>query len=89
MTRTLNIHLNIGQNLTINTPSILMTLGRVPWASLPTKGSQHLQAAEIRLPLNLYSNVTADSTVVTYRVCSRRCRSIFIELAVVSSSSNH
>jgi hypothetical protein len=68
MTRAMSIHLNTAQNLTINTSSISMTLGRSPLASLPMKVLQHFQPAEIRLPSNLYSNTTADDALVTYQV---------------------
>ena len=83
MTRTLNVHLNIDQNITINTPSILMTLGCVPLLSLPTKVLQHFQPAEIRFPLNLFSNATLDNGVINYRVCFPPSRGIFVDIAVL------
>ncbi|CAF1302442.1 unnamed protein product [Adineta ricciae] len=63
ITSTINIHLNIGQNLQINTPSAFMTLETVSLRALSSKQVQQVANAKINLPANIQSNVTDNSTV--------------------------
>lgn len=58
LTETLNIHLNSGQNITMNSSSIVMILGRLSANSLSNQIFE-----EIRLP-----PIFDDETPVTYRV---------------------
>jgi hypothetical protein len=66
VTTALNHHLNIGQNLTINTPSVFMSLETLSVQSLSNKQIQQVGNAQIRLPSNLNIN---QNTTVSLRVC--------------------
>jgi hypothetical protein len=64
----LNIHLNIDQNLTMNTSSVFMSLETISIESLSNKIIQQVENAEIHLPSNLNSNMNNKQTV-SLRVC--------------------
>ncbi len=63
LTSTLNIHINIGQNLTINTSSAFMSLATVSISSLSNKQIQQVGNAQVRIPSNFNSNISNSSTV--------------------------
>jgi hypothetical protein len=65
LTSALNIHLNIGQNLTMNTSSVFMSLGTISINSLSNKVIQQVGNAQIYLP----SNIANDDQTVSLRVC--------------------
>ncbi len=69
LTSALNINLNIGQNLTLNTSSVFMSLETISIQSLPNKMIQPVGNAQIQLPSNLNSDFDNDQTV-SLRVCS-------------------
>ena len=64
LTSALNIHLNIGQNLTMNTSSVFMSLETISIESLSNKIIQQVGNAQISLP----SNMNNDQTI-SLRVC--------------------
>jgi hypothetical protein len=68
LTSTLNIHLNVGQNLTMNTPEVFMSLETKSMASLSNKIVKQVGDAQIRLPTNFNTNISNNS-VVSIRVC--------------------
>jgi hypothetical protein len=69
LTSALNIDLNIGQNLTMNTSSIFMSLEIISIKSLSNKMIQPVGNAQIQLPSNLNSDFDNDQTI-SLRVCS-------------------
>ncbi len=69
LTSALNINLNIGQNLTMNTSSIFMSLETISIKSLSNKMIQPVGNAQIQLPSNLNSDFDNDETI-SLRVCS-------------------
>ncbi len=69
LTSALNINLNIGQNLTLNTSSVFMSLETISIQSLSNKMIQPVGNAQIQLPSNLNSNFDNDQTI-SLRVCS-------------------
>ena len=68
LTQALHIHLNTGQNFTMNTVSIVMTVGRLSLGSLLNQNMQQNGSGYIHLPAHMYSNRTLD-TAVSFRVC--------------------
>jgi hypothetical protein len=64
----LNIHLNIGQNQTINTSSVFMSLETISVESLSNKLIQQIGNAQISLPSNINSNFNGDQTI-SLQVC--------------------
>ncbi|CAF1191151.1 unnamed protein product [Adineta steineri] len=56
LTTALNNHINIGQNLTINTPQVFMSLETLSVESLSSKQIQQVGNAQIRMPSNLNIN---------------------------------
>ena len=50
LTSTLKVHLNVGQNLSVNTPSAFMSLETLSIESLSNKQIQQVGQAKIRLP---------------------------------------
>ncbi len=67
VTSALNIHLNIGQKLTMNTPEAFMLVETMSVKSLFNKKIQQVGTAGIRIPSNL--NLDLDpSTTVSLRV---------------------
>jgi hypothetical protein len=68
ITSALNIHLNIGQNQTINTSSVFLRIETTSIASLSNKVIQQVGDAQIRIPssFNLSTNGSAS---ISLRVC--------------------
>lgn len=71
LTSALNIHLNLGQNLTINTSSVFMSLETISVQSLANKTIQSVGNARIQLPVVLNTSVTNNQSL-SLRVCSIR-----------------
>lgn len=71
ITKALNIHLNIGQNMKMNTTSVFVSLETVSFQSLSNKLISQVGKAQIRLPTKINSNKTQNSSV------SLRVKSIF------------
>ena len=67
LTDALNIHLNIGQNFTVNTSSTFLVLGKASMGSLSNRMIPQVAGGRVRLPSTLYSNQTSNSTV-SFRV---------------------
>jgi hypothetical protein len=65
ITSALNVHLNIGQNLTMNTPSVFMSLETTSISSLTNKIIQQVGNAQIRIPsrFNLFTNSSSSISV--------------------------
>jgi hypothetical protein len=78
LTSALNIHLNIGQNQTINTSSVFMSLETISVESLSNKLIQPIGNAQISLPSNINSNMNNDQTI-SLRVCF--CLLMFIKVS--------
>ena len=91
LTHALHIHLNTGQNFTMNTASIVMSVGRLSLGSLLNQYLQQDVSGYIHLPAHMYSNLTMD-TSVSFRVSSHSpvylITSSFIVLVLVSLSSS-
>jgi hypothetical protein len=68
LTSALNIDLNIGQNLTMNTSSVFMSLETISVGSLSKKFIQQVGNAEICLPSNINSNRN-ENEIISLRVC--------------------
>ncbi len=68
LTETLNIHLNIGQNLTMNTSEIFMSLETIQTQSISNKTIKQVGDALIHIPLNFKSNLNENETI-SLRVC--------------------
>lgn len=67
ITSTLNIHLNIGQNITMNSSSVFMSLETISFQSLSNKVIKPIGNAQMKLPSNLYSNNS--NGTISLRVC--------------------
>jgi hypothetical protein len=65
VTAALNIHLNIGQNMKMNSSSVLMSLEKSSFESLSNKLIEQVGNAQIHIPSDLDNNGT-----VSLRVCS-------------------
>jgi hypothetical protein len=63
LTSALNIHLNIGQNLVMNTSSVFMSLETITIKSLSNKLVQQTGNAQIQIPSNFESNSTNDASI--------------------------
>ncbi len=70
LTAALNIHLNIGQNLLMNTSSVFMSLETISLESLSNKLIRPVGNAQIQLPSNLNSNINDNDQTISLRVCS-------------------
>ena len=68
MTSALNVHLNIGQNLTINSSSVFLSVETTSISSLSNKLIQQIGDAQIRIPSS-FSLTTEDSSSISLRVC--------------------
>jgi hypothetical protein len=68
LTETLNIHLNIGQNLTMNTSEIFLSLETIQVHSLSNKTIKQVGDAMIYIPLDFDSNLQENQTI-SLRVC--------------------
>lgn len=65
ITATWNIHMNIAQNRTINTSSVIASFEKLSLAALSNK---RMENARIHLPSDFEANVTRNTTV-SLRVC--------------------
>ncbi len=63
LTSALNIHLNIGQNLIINTPEVFMSLETISFNSIFNKSIQQVGGAKIRIPENFKLNQNQNQTI--------------------------
>ena len=68
LTTTLDIHLNIGQNFSISTPQVFMSLATITAQSLSNKTVQQVGHAQFYLPFNFTSNLNNNQTI-SLRVC--------------------
>ncbi len=68
LTSSLNIHLNIGQDLIMNTSEVFMSLETNTINSLSNKQIKQIGNGQISLPTNFNSNINKNSTV-SIRVC--------------------
>jgi hypothetical protein len=68
VTNALNIHLNIGQNLTMNTSSVFLSVESTSIVSLSNKLIQQVGDAQIRLPSS-FTLTTTDNPSISLRVC--------------------
>ena len=73
LTNALDIHLNIGQNFTTNTPSIFLAQSKVLMGSLSSQLLSQVAGGHVLMPSTLFSNQTVGSPV------SSRVRSLFNE----------
>ena len=67
VTSSLNIHLNIGQNMTMNTSEVFMSLETLSMESLFNKSIKQVGNAEINLPLEF--NLNNNNQTILLRVC--------------------
>ena len=81
LTSALNIHINIGQNFTINTSSVFMSLETLSVESFSKKVIQPVGSAQIHLLSNLYSN----HSTISLRVCFIDFSLIFYTRIVIGS----
>jgi hypothetical protein len=63
ITRALNVHLNLGQSLIINTSEVFMSLETTSVESLSNKLVKQIENAQIRLPFNLTSNMNNETSI--------------------------
>ncbi len=68
VTAALNIHLNIGQNMSINLPSTFTSLETTSFESLSNKVIEQVGNAHIYIPSSFNSNSNNNGTV-SLRVC--------------------
>jgi len=68
LTSLLNIHLNIGQNLAINTPQIFMSLETITVQALSNKTIEQIENSQMFIPSNFYLNLNKSQTI-SLRVC--------------------
>lgn len=67
ITSALNMHMNIGQNLLIDSSTIFMSIERTSAASLANKIIDQVGGAQIRIPSTL-TLITNDNTSISLRV---------------------
>ncbi|CAF1470524.1 unnamed protein product [Adineta ricciae] len=63
LTLALNNHLNIGQNITMNTSSIFMSIETFPIESLANKRLEPIRNVQITLPSTFNTNLTSNRTI--------------------------
>jgi hypothetical protein len=68
MTDSLMVHLNIGQNQTMNTSSVFLSVETTSIESLSNKVIQQAGNAQIRIPSS-FNLSTNDNTSISLRVC--------------------
>jgi cysteine sulfinate desulfinase/cysteine desulfurase-like protein len=68
LTSTLNIHLNIGQGLIMNTSEVFMSLETKSIESLSNKLIQQVENAQIQFPSNVNSNLSNNARI-SIQVC--------------------
>lgn len=81
ITAALNIHLNVGQNTTINTSSVFISMETLSMTGLSNKTIKQVGGAQIHIPLNFNLTIN-DSENVFVRVC------IFFEEILILFSIN-
>ena len=69
LTDALWIHLNIGQNFTVDASSIFLMLGKAVMGSLSDRVLSQAGSVQVHMPSLLYSNQTTNTPVI-FRVCS-------------------
>ena len=69
LTDTLNTHLNIGQNFTMNTSSTFLSMGKVWLESLTNRLLRQVGSGQVWLPSSLHLNQTSSSSL-SFRVSS-------------------
>ena len=74
LTSALNVHLNIRQNLTMQSSSMIVSLQTEALQSIPDGVIQQVGKGRIRLPSNFTSTCNRNQTV-SLRVCFAFCRS--------------
>ena len=67
ITAALSIHLNMGQNLTMNTSSVFVSLETAPTQSLSNKVISQVGNAQIRMP-SMINFKTDENCSVSFRV---------------------
>ena len=67
ITSALNIHMNIGQNLSIDSSTVSMSIERTSAASLANKIIDQVGGAQIRIP-SIFTLITNDNTSISLRV---------------------
>ena len=72
------MHLNVGQNITINTSSVFMSIEKLTIQALPRRTIRQSENAHIQLPHTIHINVT-DGSSISLRV---RCISSLSPLLV-------
>jgi hypothetical protein len=68
ITSALNIHLNIGQNFTMNTSSVFLSIETTSITSLSNKIIQQVGDAQMHIPSS-FNLSTNDNTSISLRVC--------------------
>ena len=71
LTDALNIHLNIGQNFTMNTASTFLSLSKVLMGSLTNRLVSQVQGGHVSLPASLSTNQTPSSPVSVQSIMNR------------------
>ncbi|CAF4641422.1 unnamed protein product [Rotaria sp. Silwood1] len=66
LTSIMNIHLNTGQNMTINTSAAFMILERASFESFFNTSIEQIENARIHIPVNFSSNIT-NNTIISLR----------------------
>ena len=64
----MKIHLNLGQNQLINTPSVLMSTQKITMESLSNRTLQPMRNVQIDLQSNVNSSSTTNQTI-SFQVC--------------------
>ena len=78
LSSSMNIHLNIGQNSTINTPNVYLSMETISSNGLINKKIEQVGNAQIQLPSQFNLTLNANSTF-SLRVCSENnfCQECF------------
>ena len=74
LTDALNIHLNIGQNFTVNSSSTFLALRKVSMGSLSRQLLTQAAGGQVSLPSSLNSNLTSNSPVSSRVRCPSSLR---------------
>jgi hypothetical protein len=77
LTSVLKVHINIGQNVLMNTSAAFMSFETRSFQSLSNKTIQQVGNSQIHLPDNFDSNITDNSSPISIRVCLFFIVSIF------------
>jgi len=82
LTSALNIHLNLGQSLIMNTSSLYMSFETIDTQSLPNKLIKQIENAEIQLPSNLQFNSITNSSTLRARSIVHRIQHNIIKYLI-------